>query len=75
MVSQLKGSGAESSRRVQNLLTLARVQANRIGAGNSMYLPGSTKIDEQSLADMQEVRVGQRVPQPYLDHIRSKYTT
>ncbi|XP_030956501.1 nuclear pore complex protein NUP54 [Quercus lobata] len=52
---QLKGSGAELSRRVQNLLTLSRVQANGIGAGGSVYLPGSTKIHEQSLVDMQEV--------------------
>ena len=55
MQSQLKGSGAELSRRVQNLLTMSRVQANAIGAGGSLYLPGSTKIHEQSLADMQEV--------------------
>lgn len=53
---QLKGSGAELSRRVQNLLTISRVQANGgIGAGDSLYLPVSTKIHEQSLADMQEV--------------------
>ncbi|WJZ81659.1 hypothetical protein VitviT2T_001488 [Vitis vinifera] len=52
---QLKGSGAELSRRVQNLLTISRVQANAIGGGGSVYLPGSTKIHEQSLADMQEV--------------------
>ncbi|KAL8156945.1 nuclear pore complex protein NUP54 [Apium graveolens] len=50
---QLKGSGAELSRRVQNLLTLARVQANDLGG--SVFLPGSTKIHEQSLASMQEV--------------------
>lgn len=53
---QLKGSGAELSRRVQNLLTISRVQANSIVGGGSVYLPGSTKIHEQSLADMQEVR-------------------
>ncbi|KAI4336594.1 hypothetical protein L6164_015104 [Bauhinia variegata] len=52
---QLKGSGAELSRRVQNLLTVSRVQANGIGFGGSVYLPGSTKIHEQSLADLQEV--------------------
>ncbi|XP_050205268.1 nuclear pore complex protein NUP54 [Mercurialis annua] len=52
---QLKGSGAELSRRVQNLLNVTRVQANALGAGGSIYLPGSTKIHEQSLADMQEV--------------------
>ncbi|KAJ6323947.1 hypothetical protein OIU76_011278 [Salix suchowensis] len=52
---QLKGSGVELSRRVQNLLTVSRVQANGIGAGGSLYLPGSTKIHEESLADMQEV--------------------
>ncbi|KAE8716603.1 hypothetical protein F3Y22_tig00110114pilonHSYRG00401 [Hibiscus syriacus] len=51
----LTGSGAELSRRVQNLLAESRVQANAIGAGGSLYLPGSTKIHEQSLADMQEV--------------------
>ncbi|KAL7226992.1 hypothetical protein ACSBR1_021957 [Camellia fascicularis] len=42
---------------VQNLLTMARVQANGGGGGGggSIYLPGSTKIHDQSLADMQEV--------------------
>ncbi|CDP19899.1 unnamed protein product [Coffea canephora] len=54
LTRQLKGSGAELSRRVQNLLTLSRVQANGLG-GRSMYIPGSTKIHEQSLLDMQEV--------------------
>lgn len=54
---QLKGSGAELSRRVQNLLTVSRVQANANGGGASIYIPGSTKIHEQSLSDMQEVRV------------------
>ncbi|CAB4294561.1 unnamed protein product [Prunus armeniaca] len=52
---QLKGSGAELSRRVQNLVTISRVQENAIGAGGLVCLPGSTKIHEQSLADMQEV--------------------
>lgn len=52
---QLKGSGAELSRRVQNLLTMSRVQANGIGPTGSIYLPGSTKIHDQSLADLQEV--------------------
>ncbi|XP_038704646.1 nuclear pore complex protein NUP54-like [Tripterygium wilfordii] len=51
---QLKGSGAELSRRVQSMLTVSRVQATAIGC-SSVYLPGSTKIHEQSLADMQEV--------------------
>ncbi|XP_011013476.1 PREDICTED: nuclear pore complex protein NUP54-like isoform X1 [Populus euphratica] len=55
IIRQLKGSGAELSRRVQNLLTVSRVQENGIGAGGSLYIPGSTKIHEQSLADMQEV--------------------
>ncbi|KAH9623790.1 hypothetical protein KSS87_011605 [Heliosperma pusillum] len=52
---QLKGSGAELSRRVQNLLTVSRVHANANGGSISIYLPGSTKIHERSLADMQEV--------------------
>ncbi|KAL7197055.1 hypothetical protein ACSBR1_036964 [Camellia fascicularis] len=46
---------AAITRRVQNLLTIARVQANGGGGGGSIYLPGSTKIHYQSLADMQEV--------------------
>lgn len=53
--SQVKGPGAELSRRVQSLQTISRAQANSIAAGSSLYLPGSTKIDEQSLIDMQEV--------------------
>ncbi|KMT07484.1 hypothetical protein BVRB_6g151010 [Beta vulgaris subsp. vulgaris] len=55
VVRQLKGSGAELSRRVQNLLTVSRVQVNANGGSISVYLPGSTKIHERSLADMQEV--------------------
>lgn len=51
---QFKGSGAELCRRVQNLLNVSRNQSNRLGGG-SIYLPGSTKIHEQSLTDMQEV--------------------
>ncbi|KNA24677.1 hypothetical protein SOVF_013630 [Spinacia oleracea] len=54
-VRQLKGSGAELSRRVQNLLTVSRVQVNTNGGSISVYLPGSTKIQERSLTDMQEV--------------------
>ncbi|KAK4762598.1 hypothetical protein SAY86_008366 [Trapa natans] len=50
---QLKGSGAELSRRVQNLVTVSRAQAN--GFGGAIYLPGSAKIHEQSLSDLQEV--------------------
>ncbi|MED6199885.1 Nuclear pore complex protein Nup54 [Stylosanthes scabra] len=52
---QLKGSGADLSRRVQNLLTVSRVQTNGMGFGGSVYLPGSAKIHDQSLADLQEV--------------------
>ncbi|XP_057436966.1 nuclear pore complex protein NUP54 [Lotus japonicus] len=52
---QLKGSGAELTRRVQNLLTVSRVQAKSNGFGGPVYLPGSTKIHEQSLTDLQEV--------------------
>lgn len=55
IIRQLKGSGADLSRRVQNLRTVARVQANVYSGSISVYLPGSTKIQEQSLSDMQEV--------------------
>ncbi|XP_075518382.1 nuclear pore complex protein NUP54 isoform X2 [Primulina tabacum] len=51
---QLKGSGAELVRRVQNLLALSRLQADGLNGG-SLYFPGSTKIHEQSLAEMQEM--------------------
>ncbi|CAN8291241.1 unnamed protein product [Cochlearia groenlandica] len=52
---QVKGPGAELSRRVQSLQTISRAQSNSFTTGSSLYLPGSTKIDEQSLIDMQEV--------------------
>lgn len=52
---QLKGSGAELSRRVQNLLNVSRIQANSGGYGGSVCLPGSTKIQDQSLTNLQEV--------------------
>ncbi|XP_057543569.1 nuclear pore complex protein NUP54 [Amaranthus tricolor] len=55
IVRQLKGSGADLSRRVQNLLTVSRVQANANGGSISVYLLGSSKIHERSLSDMQEV--------------------
>ncbi|CAN0896146.1 Nuclear pore complex protein NUP54 [Linum grandiflorum] len=55
VVRQLKGPGAELGRRVQSLLTISRTQENGFGGGALMYLPGSTKIDERSLVDMQEV--------------------
>ncbi|PKA61264.1 hypothetical protein AXF42_Ash006161 [Apostasia shenzhenica] len=50
----IKGPGGELSRKVHNLLSIARVQANAGSAGASYHL-GSVKIDEQSLADLQEV--------------------
>ncbi|GJS41184.1 nuclear pore complex protein NUP54 [Tanacetum coccineum] len=53
IIRQLKGSGAELTRRVQNLLTVSRVHGNGHG-GASVSLPGSTKIHEQSLSDMHE---------------------
>ncbi|GAB4829341.1 Nuclear pore complex protein Nup54 [Ancistrocladus abbreviatus] len=52
---QLKGSGADLSRRVQNLLTISRVQATANGGNASIYLPSTTKIHDRSLSDMQEV--------------------
>ncbi|KAK9117521.1 hypothetical protein Sjap_016468 [Stephania japonica] len=55
LTMQLKGSGAELSRRVHNLLSVSRVRANGIGGGGAAYLPRSTKINEESLVDLQEV--------------------
>ncbi|KAK1294887.1 hypothetical protein QJS10_CPA16g00986 [Acorus calamus] len=54
LAKQIKGSG-ELSRRVHNLLSISRMHANTGGLNASSYLPGSMKIHEQSLADMQEV--------------------
>lgn len=51
----MKGPGAEVSRRVQSLQSISRAQAHSFSAGSSIFFPGSTKIDEQSLIDMQEV--------------------
>lgn len=50
---QLKGPSAELPKRVHNLLAITRVNAN-VCVG-STYLPASARIDEQSLAEMQEV--------------------
>lgn len=52
---QLKGPGAELSRKVHNLLSISRVHANAGALGSSIYLPGSARIHEQSLAELQEV--------------------
>ncbi|KZV31109.1 hypothetical protein F511_14990 [Dorcoceras hygrometricum] len=57
---QLKGSGAELVRRVQNLLTLSRLQGDVL-YGASLHFPGSTKIHEQSLVEMQEMLQQQTV--------------
>ncbi|XP_020106893.1 nuclear pore complex protein NUP54 [Ananas comosus] len=52
---RLKGPGSELSKRLYNLLSASRVLANTGGSGGPIYLPGSAKIHEQSLADLQEV--------------------
>lgn len=50
---QLKGPTSELPKRVHNLVSVTRLNAN-IGVG-STYLPASARIDNQSLAEMQEV--------------------
>ncbi|CAA7400590.1 unnamed protein product [Spirodela intermedia] len=52
---QLKRPGAELPRRVQGLLSISRTHANAGIIGGSICLPNSMKIEEQSLADLQEV--------------------
>lgn len=52
---QVKGPTAELPKRVHNLLSRTRVNVD-IGIG-SAYLPASARIDEQSLAEMQEVSI------------------
>ena len=52
---QLKGSGAELSGRVQSLLTISRVHGNTSEYDGSVYLPGSTKIYDHTLASLQDV--------------------
>lgn len=55
ILRQLKKPGAELSRRVQGLLSVSRTQSNAGIIGGSLCLPNSMKIEEQSLADLQEV--------------------
>ncbi|CAD5182611.1 unnamed protein product [Musa acuminata subsp. malaccensis] len=55
IAKQLKGPGAELSRRVHNLVSISRARANTGELNGSIYIPGSAKIREQSLADLQEV--------------------
>lgn len=50
----MKGARTGLSVRVHNLLSISRIRANA-GDGGSICLPGSTKIDEQSLFDLHEV--------------------
>ncbi|KAL0924420.1 hypothetical protein M5K25_005248 [Dendrobium thyrsiflorum] len=54
ILRQIKGPGGELSRKVHNLLSISRLQANAGGIGASYHL-GSAKIDERSLADLQVV--------------------
>lgn len=54
ILKQVKGPAGDLSRKLHNLLSLARVQANAGGIGASYHL-GSIKIEDQSLADLQEV--------------------
>ncbi|RRT79083.1 hypothetical protein B296_00025990, partial [Ensete ventricosum] len=60
---QLKGPAAELSRRVHNLVSISRARANTGELNGSIYIPGSAKIREQSLTDLQEVRKAWRVLQ------------
>ncbi|XP_078441215.1 nuclear pore complex protein [Wolffia australiana] len=52
---QLKKPGAEIPRKIQGLLSVSRTHANAGIVGGSISLPNSMKIEEQSLADLQEV--------------------
>ncbi|KAJ7521568.1 hypothetical protein O6H91_19G060200 [Diphasiastrum complanatum] len=52
LAKQLQPGRADLQQRVDSLLSLSRIQAN---AGGSSLLLGAQNIDEQSLADIQEV--------------------
>ncbi|KAG0459825.1 hypothetical protein HPP92_022953 [Vanilla planifolia] len=54
ILRQVNGAGGDLSRKVYNLLSMSRMQANARGIGSRNDL-GSVKIDEQSLADLQEI--------------------
>ncbi|XP_020672752.1 nuclear pore complex protein NUP54 isoform X2 [Dendrobium catenatum] len=54
ILRQIKGPGGELSRKVHNLSSISRLQANAGGIGASYHI-GSVKIDERSLADLQVV--------------------
>lgn len=52
---QLKGPSADLSKRVNTLLSTSRLLASTGGAGGSVYIPSSAKVDERSVTELLEV--------------------
>ena len=52
---QLKGPSADLSKRVNTLLSTTRLLASTGGAGGSVYIPSSAKVDERSVTELLEV--------------------
>ncbi|KAJ3671891.1 hypothetical protein LUZ60_007970 [Juncus effusus] len=58
MAKQIRGPASELSKRVYNLMSVSRVLVNS-GQVGQLYVPGSAKVDDQSLLDLQEVLLQQ----------------
>ena len=65
---QLKGPSADLSKRVNTLLSTTRLLASTGGAGGSVYIPSSAKVDERSVTELLEVS-GATLPSSLLDSL------
>ncbi|KAL6871580.1 hypothetical protein ACP4OV_014409 [Aristida adscensionis] len=54
ILKRLKGPGADLPKRVNNLLSTSRLLASTGGAGGTVYIPTSAKVDERSIAELLE---------------------
>ncbi|CAD6226001.1 unnamed protein product [Miscanthus lutarioriparius] len=54
ILKRLKGPSADLSKRVNTLLSTSRLLASTGGAGGSVYIPSSAKVDERSVTELLE---------------------
>lgn len=65
---QLKGHNADLAKRVNTLVSTSRLLASSGGAGGSVYIPSSAKVDERSVTELLEVS-GAVLPSSLLDSL------
>ncbi|PWZ14766.1 Nuclear pore complex protein NUP54 [Zea mays] len=53
-LDRLKGHNADLSKRVNTLVSTSRLLASSGGAGGSVYIPSSAKVDERSVTELLE---------------------